>query len=624
MLDNVPPPFELDAEIIKSFCSCASIPKYSSILDFFEAGFNLTDDDRFKKFEIRYAPWIRELCKWFDDIKTDWIYLIMGSQISKTTFMMGVFLFVSQFIQGDGNIPCLWVQSVQEEAELFVSERLKAFLDESGKDAIKKDTWKKQAFQVNNAKLKVGYATNKTSLRSKPARFIFGDECGIWKTNISYVKKRARTFKGKNRCGIFGTTPPDDPSHHSAQEMRTGNFYQWYVDCPDCKEAQPLKFTQLKWQGKIDDGVWDYEKVKETTHYQCMFCESKWKEEQKLDIINTGKFVCVDSETYERKKETPSDSKTAHVSALYSIMMPWADLACEFLTAKAGGVEALKSFLTDELAEVPDNQIHFSLKTKDIAEHVDLTRKIGEIGEGYALYTAGVDLQRTGKAFITVTAFKNEGRVSAHVIDYSCVKWRDDKGNYYFDEIEEFLQRYEKVLHGTCYDATDGIIQQRIYDYCLMAGPRHIPLLDLGTQKDKLLVRVAQDLPRYKQNLYKKHKYQGLKIFSINSDLFKDEYAYAIKQEPGTKGAWTFPRDVSNMYLNHFANEIRKRNRNGKTTWTARYKGAPQHFFSSFIYSLSLMEDVRHVLMRDIRKGVQQNKVRYAKKRGMRSKGRTF
>jgi hypothetical protein len=44
-----------------------------SILEFFEKGFKLTDDDRFKTFELKYTPWIRTLCEWFDNYNIDWI-----------------------------------------------------------------------------------------------------------------------------------------------------------------------------------------------------------------------------------------------------------------------------------------------------------------------------------------------------------------------------------------------------------------------------------------------------------------------------------------------------------------------------------------------------------------------
>ena len=99
------------------------------ILDFFKSGFTLTSDDRFAKFDLSLSPWIAALCEWFDDPKTDWIFLIQGSQTCKTTFMMGVLLHVSQNISGA--VPCLWVSSLEEEAKIFVSDRLKPFLEGS-------------------------------------------------------------------------------------------------------------------------------------------------------------------------------------------------------------------------------------------------------------------------------------------------------------------------------------------------------------------------------------------------------------------------------------------------------------------------------------------------------------
>ena len=70
--------------------------RLDSSLKFFEKGFDLSTDDRLKVFELRFSPWIRTLCVWFDNPEINWIYLLSGSQISKTLFMMGLLLYVSR------------------------------------------------------------------------------------------------------------------------------------------------------------------------------------------------------------------------------------------------------------------------------------------------------------------------------------------------------------------------------------------------------------------------------------------------------------------------------------------------------------------------------------------------
>jgi len=251
----------LQNEIAKAIDEVYESLEPVSIIDFFETGFELTKDDRFQIFRLEFSPWIRALCHWWDDPLTPWIYLVQGSQTAKTTFMMGVLLYVSRYVSGA--VPALWVQSTEEEASLFVSERLRQFLEDAG-SAIQ--NWKKAAFRVGNCPLKVGFATTKNALRSKPARFLFGDETALWKELVSYVKKRARTYIGRQK-GIFGSTPPDNPDHHSWASAIEGNFYQWWVECPICQHKQPLLLRNLKWKGKREDGSWDYSEVKKTAHY---------------------------------------------------------------------------------------------------------------------------------------------------------------------------------------------------------------------------------------------------------------------------------------------------------------------------------------------------------------------
>jgi phage terminase large subunit GpA-like protein len=196
--------------------------------------------------------------------------------------MMGTLLYVSQFVEGA--VPVLWTMATEEEVKTFVKERLRNFLDESGKEAINNNQWKMSSFRLYNSSVKCAYASNKTTLRTKPCRFVFGDECGIWKESTDYIKKRTRTFEGKKK-GIFSTTPPNSETHHSWQEAKAGNFYQWWLPCHFCGEFQPLNFNNLIFGGKVD-GKWDLDLVRLNTKYKCPHCNNLWDENKKLDMLN--------------------------------------------------------------------------------------------------------------------------------------------------------------------------------------------------------------------------------------------------------------------------------------------------------------------------------------------------
>ncbi|MCK5614106.1 phage terminase large subunit family protein [Candidatus Pacearchaeota archaeon] len=561
--------------------------KFQCLEDFFIDGFKLTDDDRFKNFRLEYSPWISELCKWFDDPETPWIYLVQGSQTTKTTFLMGVLLYIAQYVRGA--VPVLWVQSVEEEAKLFVTERLRPFLDEAGQAAIKKRSWKQTAFRVFNAAVKIGYATTKVTLRSKPARFVIGDECSLWKETIAYTKKRTRTFAGK-RKGIYATTPPEDGEHHSWREATAGNFYQWWVPCPECLEFQGLKFSQLKWCEKDPEG-WDFDKVKESARYNCEHCGAKWDESYKLKLINAGKAVCIDYKTGKPKKASNSDSKTMQVSSLYSLFSTWGEVACMFLEAKAAGPQTLKVFFTDELAE-PAGDLGTSFIESELAKFIKTGHE--ETPEVYNLYTAGIDVQRLGVLYYVIMGWKAGAIVSGHVLSYGVIPWKDEEGRDDWSPLLEVMANYKAVQVATI-DSSDGEVTTIIYDFCNWAGAPFVPLKDSAQATEKVKYKIIEVTKRTKQR-----QTQGQRVLVVNSNQLKDDMAAAFRRLPGEPGAWSFPPNTSEEFLRHLTNEHRtfEKKRGGRTVsvWRPKYKGAPQHYFSAQVYAAAAMEEFKRNL----------------------------
>lgn len=573
--------------------------KKLSIQNFFETGFRLTDDDRFKTFELKYTPWIRTLCEWFDDNNTDWIYLIFGSQTSKTTFMMGTLLYISQYV--DGAVPVLWAMSTEDEAKTFVKERLRSFLDESGKEAINNNTWKQSSFRVYNSSVKVGYASNKTTLRSKPCRYVFGDECGIWRESTDYVKKRTRTFEGKKK-GIFATTPPDSDTHHSWQEATSGNFYQWAVPCPNCGQFQILNLGNLDFGGKAY-GVWDLDRVRQETKYKCNSCESLWDESKKLELINNGKPFCVNPHTFESCEEKITRQKTLQVSALYSIFTSWGQLACDFLRAKNAGEEALKVFFTDELAQIRKT-VDSNLKAHDLS-CFEVDRERG-FQDGYDCYTKGIDVQRKGELYWTLMGWKRGMIITGHILDYGISHWKDVDGKPCWSNLLSIIEPYRNKLYRCTLDSTDGLVSDDVVSFCSWAGDPFRALKDVG----------GNQLKKIEYKYITNNRKITQPILKINSVVFKDEIATAFNRKAGEEGAWTFCKGIETRYYQHLSNEIRISTK-GKTKWIPKYANAPQHWFSSLVYAVAAKEEARQYLMQSNIQNSEQTTKFYR----MRSKG---
>jgi len=589
----------MDSRVAEVFRSSLHISPYNNIYDFFKEGFNLTEDDRFARFDVKYSPWVKLLCEWFEDPEVDWIYLVFGSQTSKTTYMMGVLLYVTQYVRGA--VPTMWVMSTEDEIKIFLKSRLKPFL---GNLNLTGEKWKTQTFRLFNANFKASYASNKTTIRSMPCRFVFGDECGIWREPVSYLQKRTRTFAGK-RKGVFATTPPENPDHHSWKEATNTNFYQWWVACPECEEYQPLLFKNLEWDGKNKNGTWDYEKVKDTTKYRCRECGCYWKEHEKLEIINSGKGVCVDPITYEQIEATKIGQKTLQISSLYSIFTKWGQLATDFLTAKQAGAEAFRIFLTDELAETSKEE---AVIIKEHKLRALESERVKGFVEGYDFYTVGVDVQRKGELFWVLVGWKKGLIPSGHILDYNISQWKDEFNNTNWKGFLNKINPYLNRLYRVTLDSTDGLVAEDIIDFCVSMGTPFIPLKDRGSVPIKKI--------DFKKSVnYKK----GInnRVLYINSSVVKDEIATAFERTSNSEGAWTFPKDTSIRFYQHLSNEVRI-NQKGKYKWIPKYANAPQHWFSALVYATVAKEDIRTLLVELGKDSLLNKKVvkKFIRKRG--------
>lgn len=575
--------------LLNIFLDSIQPPKHKSFLEFLEAGFPLNSEDRLSRYDIEITPWHRELAKWADDPEVDWINLIQGSQTAKTTFMMAFLMYVAQ---GD---PCrvFWVQSTEDEAKIFIKDRLRPYIDNYDPSAINTKTWKTESFKVLNARVKVGYGTAEASLRSTPAPYVIGDEFSVWKLPVTLLKKRTRTFAGGKRKGIFGTTPPRSKKHHSWKEVLNSSFYRWFVPCPDCGEFQALEMKGLKWEGREGE-FWNYETVAKSARYQCIACKSFWGESQKLSILNKGKAVCVDPENnYIQCEPRTNSAKTMQVSALYSVYTPWGDLAVSFLKAKHGSREEFEYFITDELAEIPETPAEEgeSLEDLSLLRFVDTRRKRGFV-EGYDLYTGGADVQRLGELYWSVLGFKAGAVISAHLLDFGIVSWLDANGEPKPDDLLNAVAPYHSYLYRFPLDATDGVMKQEIEDLVAFLGDPFIALQDLGKQQVK--IKFSTLIPRGGQKV-------GQQILSINSGLVKNEIMTAFSRAPGLENSFTFPSDVSKDYLRSLSTEQRVLNeKTGRKMWQKKTFHAYNHYFSSMVYAWAAMEDVRYKLQKTI------------------------
>ena len=556
-------------------------------IDFLKEGFKLNAEDRFLVYDIALTPYHHLVAQWVDDPDVDWIYLIQGSQTSKTTLQMGFGIWCSK----EPN-RLLWVQSTEDEAKNFVTERLKPYIEGFDPETIKRGNWKNEAFRVFNARWKIGFATTENSLKSVPCKYIVGDECAGWKIPVSYPKKRTKTFEGKGRKGLFATTPPRSGEHHSWKSAKNSDFYRWFVPCPTCNHFQPMVLKNLIWDGRKEDGTWDEKEVRETARFQCEKCLDFWSEDQKYTIISRGRGVCVDPEKdFEVTEDKGRRSKAIQIPSFYSMFTTWGQLAMDFLDAKKEGREALEIYITDELAEtIEQKDQENSLDENVLAQFIDPSRDFGIQQGEYHLITCGVDVQRRGELFVVLMGWKGGLVISGHVLDFGIVRWKDERTNAeYWEDYIDYLNPYLPYLHRVAMDSSDGEESQKIYDFCNYQGDPFVALKD-GGAKPTLKYKYTYHTP--KEEL-KKRAPKSQRLLLVNSAKIKNDIQSAFERAPDDEGSWSFPAQTSDRFLKSLTKEFKTFDKDGKTVWKLKYSNAWNHYFSAMVYATAAMEDRR-------------------------------
>lgn len=184
-----------------------------------------------------------------------------------------------------------------------------------------------------------------------------GDRCI---TNSSFPKS------------IRGSTPTT--KHGSLIYKESGNakhLFRYFVECPECKHAQPLVWEQFKW-----DEVGDNEDRANTARYICAECHVPWHYGELWGLLESGHWETL--ETDEDGERVPGyriltgdgepilqdgDGVTVewprhvafHIWAAYSPFMSWSELVLEWLEAQ-GDVLKLKTFTNHRFGEVWEDE----------------------------------------------------------------------------------------------------------------------------------------------------------------------------------------------------------------------------------------------------------------------------
>ena len=315
------------------------------------------------RYSLDNVPYAREPMDAANDPKVRSVCLMWASQTTKTTLLENI---LGYFIAAEPS-PILLVQPSVEMAQAWSKERFNATCRDTPalrelvteqKSRTSENTIQLKTFPGGN--LAIIGSNAPAGLAGRPRRVVLLDEVDRYPASagsegdpVALAIRRTESFW--NSVVYLTSTPTNKGTSRIENEYEQTDRRMWFVKCHKCKHEQTLKWSNV---------LWEKDKP-ETAYYKCGECDCHWSDEDRVQAIRGGKWIA--TEAFHGKRGyflngiySPFKSKRGFVSRLHQ-------MAQEFLEAKKGGDEQLKTWTNTFLAET----------WKEAAETLDMAKIIG-------------------------------------------------------------------------------------------------------------------------------------------------------------------------------------------------------------------------------------------------------
>lgn len=422
-----------------------------------------------------------------------------------------------------------------EDAKKNSHLRIQPLIDES--PALRKKMAPTRAKDTTNTVLQKDFdsgtliisgANSSSSMKSMPARFIFGDEIDEWPRNvqgqgspIALLAARSRTFS--RRKFFLTSTPTFEGASLIDEEFEESTQEHYYVQCPHCHHAQILEFENLQWTaGKP-----------ETVLYYCVGCgtgiEERYKTKMLLDKEGGG--------TAEWIPHNPGhETIGVFLNALYSPIgwLSWVEIAKDYEKAKRKldeekNDEDMIAFYNTVLGksykhsgDAPEWQKIYDRREK---------YPIGSVPEGVIFLSLGCDVQKD--------------RIECELVGFGVGKesWSVDYQVFRGDTSKPEVWAELEAYMGSTFPCADGESEmsirivgidanfntQHVYAFVRRFSPNQVVALQ-GRENQQMPIA----LPKVVDVKLKgtKVKRRGAKVWGVAVNLFKTELYNWLKLEP--------------------------------------------------------------------------------------------
>lgn len=498
----------------------------------------------------------------------------------------------------------LYASATQELLEKW-NKRLEPLIDSCGyrwkiaaqveNKKTKKTGDKVYSKEYPGGSLSMASLQSPAALRSESKRILVIDEIDAAPAKLTtgegsplfVLHGRAAAFGSRSKFMEF-STPSTFENSVIWKRYLQGDQRRYYVPCPHCGFFQVLEFKNLR--PEYSAGVLDY------AWYKCEAekCGKKIRNFHKTEMFKAGEWRPTATAVEKNRR-------SYHISALYSPagMTSWTELFKKNLSALENP-EEMPSFVNlmlglpyQEVGARPDVKNVILLKgdykngtvPKDVL-YLTMAADVQRGGERYqamspeeleveiaGIRAAGRDPWKAGLPRIELEVFGIGKAYKSWSIDYKVFYGHTTKGPYggAFEKIYkcgenlgfDYKRQDGKEFWPQIFliDATDGITQPAVFEFCERFGAGTFPTINRATLKLKQDPNLDMDTPRSRDRYrLEKNEKTGAPQVIISTTFYKKTLyqRLGIRRnpiDPQPPGFCSFPMDRDNHYFDMLTGE---------------------------------------------------------------------
>lgn len=433
-------------------------------------------------------------------------------------------------------------------------------------------TAKKIEWEGGGYLLPVG-ALNANKLKSISIQFLFEDEVDTYPPRIGksgdpakLAEDRTASYEGTKKIIRIGT-PLITQTSRILRGYNAGDKRKYYIPCKHCKKMMLLSWTGhredgstygIKWELGEDDIL-----IPESVVYECEFCRKTMKNHDKSYFLILGKWKPT-------KKPISPNRRSYHLNGLYSpvgfrswetIVELW--LECwDVKTNKPKDINLLQQFWNHCLGR-PFEQRGEQLKFEAVALHRRMDYASGTIPNILAKKEGGKIL------FLTCSVDIHDKHLDLQIIGWCragrfySIDWQkiegicEDLNSVCWEKLREILKQTFVADDGSLYKIQITLVDSQykpdtVYTFCSEYSSGVYPIAG------------RQSGVKGKMNEFSEFESKmGTRAFNINTTLYKDRLAAALKREWSGLGIQpagypNFPTDYPEKFFKEFTAEAKK------------------------------------------------------------------